>query len=58
MAESIAKVALESFSNKQYNLLVSLESLGQHTVRMLHEVLDAFARMDVKAAIEVYQEDD
>ncbi|HIF9386389.1 TPA: phosphate signaling complex protein PhoU [Photobacterium damselae] len=58
VAESIAKVALESFSNKQYNLLVSLESLGQHTVRMLHEVLDAFARMDVKAAIDVYQEDD
>ncbi|GAB3530878.1 phosphate transport system regulatory protein PhoU [Photobacterium proteolyticum] len=58
VAESIAKVALENFTNKQYNLLVSLEALGQHAVRMLHEVLDAFARMDVKAAIEVYQEDD
>ncbi|MFZ6044323.1 PhoU domain-containing protein, partial [Vibrio natriegens] len=58
VAESIAKVALENFTNKQYNLLVSLEALGQHAVRMLHEVLDAFARMDVKAAIQVYQEDD
>ena len=58
VAESIAKVALENFTNKQYTLLVSLESLGQHAVKMLHEVLDAFARMDVKAAIEVYQEDD
>ncbi|AJR09744.1 phosphate signaling complex protein PhoU [Photobacterium sp. BZF1] len=58
VAESIAKVALENFTNKQYNLLVSLEALGQSAVRMLHEVLDAFARMDVKAAIEVYQEDD
>ncbi|WEM41787.1 phosphate signaling complex protein PhoU [Photobacterium sp. DA100] len=58
VAESIAKVALENFTNKQYNLLVSLEALGQSAVRMLHEVLDAFARMDVKAAIQVYQEDD
>ncbi|MBD8514319.1 phosphate signaling complex protein PhoU [Photobacterium sp. WH77] len=58
VAESIAKVALENFTNKQYNLLVSLEALGQHAARMLHEVLDAFARMDVKAAIRVYQEDD
>ena len=58
VAESIAKVALENFTNKQYNLLVSLEALGQNAVRMLHEVLDAFARMDVKAAIQVYQEDD
>ena len=58
VAESIAKVALENFTNKQYNLLVSLEASGQSAVRMLHEVLDAFARMDVKAAIEVYQEDD
>lgn len=28
-------------------LLVSLESLGRHTVQMLHDVLDAFARMDL-----------
>ncbi|PSW11035.1 phosphate transport system regulatory protein PhoU [Photobacterium sanctipauli] len=58
VAESIAKVALENFTNKQYNLLVSLEALGQSAVRMLHDVLDAFARMDVKAAVQVYQEDD
>ncbi|MGL5738045.1 MAG: PhoU domain-containing protein, partial [Plesiomonas shigelloides] len=38
-------------------LLVSLESLGSHTVQMLHDVLDAFARMDVDAAIRVYRED-
>ncbi len=58
VAESIAKVALENFSNKEYHLLLSLESLGLHAIRMLHDTLDAFARMDLKAAVEVYQEDD
>ncbi|WP_413110898.1 phosphate signaling complex protein PhoU [Thaumasiovibrio sp. DFM-14] len=58
VADSIAKMALENFTNNQQNLLVSLEALGMQVVRMLHEVLDAFARMDVNAAIEVYREDD
>jgi phosphate transport system protein len=34
------------FSQQHQPLLVSLESLGRHTVQMLHDVLDAFARMD------------
>ncbi|MGL5781400.1 MAG: phosphate signaling complex protein PhoU [Plesiomonas shigelloides] len=57
VAERIAKTALENFTNQHQPLLVSLESLGSHTVQMLHDVLDAFARMDVDAAIRVYRED-
>jgi phosphate transport system protein len=36
---------------------VSLESLGRHTVQMLHDVLDAFARMDLDEAVRIYRED-
>ncbi|MGL5006809.1 MAG: phosphate signaling complex protein PhoU [Plesiomonas sp.] len=57
VAERIAKTALENFTSQHQPLLVSLESLGSHTVQMLHDVLDAFARMDVDAAIRVYRED-
>lgn len=58
VAESIAKVAQEQFSREYYGLLMSLETLGLHTIRMLHDTLDAFARMDDKAALAVYQTDD
>uniref|UniRef100_UPI003AAF4921 PhoU domain-containing protein n=1 Tax=Enterobacter hormaechei TaxID=158836 RepID=UPI003AAF4921 len=43
----ICRTALEKFSQQHQPLLVSLESLGRHTVQMLHDVLDAFARMDL-----------
>lgn len=56
-AERIAKVAKESFSNDQQQLLVNLENLGQQVLGMLHNVLDAFARMDLDAAYEVHQQD-
>ncbi len=56
-AERIAKVALESFSSAQQDLLINLENMGRHVAQMLHEVLDAFARMDVEAALSVYKED-
>ncbi len=36
---------------------MSLESLGRHTVQMLHDVLDAFARMDLDEAVRIYRED-
>ncbi len=38
-------------------MLVSLESLGRHTIQMLHDVLDAFARMDIDEAVRIYRED-
>lgn len=44
-------------ANKKQPPLVSMENMGLRTVKMLHEVLDAFARMDVTAAIEVHKED-
>ena len=56
-AERIAKVALESFSSAQQDLLVNLDNMGRHVAQMLHEVLDAFARMDMEAALAVYKED-
>jgi phosphate transport system protein len=46
VADKICRTALEKFSQQHQPLLVSLESLGRHTVQMLHDVLDAFARMD------------
>lgn len=56
-AERIAKVALESFSSAQQDMLVNLDNMGRHVAQMLHEVLDAFARMDMEAALAVYKED-
>jgi phosphate transport system protein len=45
-------------ANKPQPPLVSLENMGRRTIKMLHDVLDAFARMDLEAAITVYKEDD
>ncbi|MCC8366223.1 phosphate signaling complex protein PhoU [Xenorhabdus sp. PB61.4] len=56
-ANKICQTALERFSQQHQPLLVSLESLGWHTIRMLHDVLDAFARMDLAEAIRIYRED-
>ncbi|MEX0444647.1 MULTISPECIES: phosphate signaling complex protein PhoU [Xenorhabdus] len=57
VANKICQTALEKFSHQQQPLLVSLESLGRNTIRMLHDVLDAFARMDLQEAIRIYRED-
>ncbi len=58
VADSIAKMALDNYSNHQQPFLVSLENLGHKAARMLHDVLDAFARMDVDSAMKVYHSDD
>ncbi|MEQ1968326.1 phosphate signaling complex protein PhoU [Xenorhabdus nematophila] len=57
VAKKICQTALEKFSHQQQSLLVSLESLGNHTIQMLHDVLDAFARMDLDEAVRIYHED-
>ena len=56
-AERIAKVALDSFTKDQQDLLVNIENMGRQVSKMLHDVLDAFARMDVQCALEVHKED-
>ncbi|MDP5291667.1 phosphate signaling complex protein PhoU [Oceanimonas sp. CHS3-5] len=57
VAKRIGMMLLDN-ANKKQPPLVSMENMGRRTVRMLHESLDAFARMDVEAAIEVHKEDD
>ncbi|MDR0806385.1 MAG: phosphate signaling complex protein PhoU [Enterobacteriaceae bacterium] len=57
VADKICRTALEKFSHQHKPLLVNLESLGHHTIQMLHDVLDAFARMDIDEAIRIYRED-
>lgn len=57
VADKICRTALEKFSQQHQPLLVSTESLGRHTVQMLHDVLDAFARMDLDEAVRIYRED-
>jgi phosphate transport system protein len=56
-AERIAKVALDSFTKDQQDLLVNIENMGRQVLKMLHDVLDAFARMDAQRAFEVHKED-
>ena len=56
-AERIAKVALDSFTKDQQDLLVNIENMGRQVLKMLHDVLDAVARMDVQRAFQVHKED-
>lgn len=56
-ADKICRTALEKFSNQHQSLLVNLESLGQHVIQMLHDVLDVLARLDIEQGIQVYRED-
>jgi len=56
-AKRIAKVALDSFTKDQQDLLVTIENMGRQVLKMLHDVLDAFARMDVQRAFKVHKED-
>ncbi len=58
VATKIAYVAIETPTNSEKRFQISLEPLCRQAISMLHQVLDAFARMDVEAAANVYKQDD
>lgn len=59
-AEKIAKMALslaedDAGFNSRY---AGIRHLGEHVRRMVHDVLDAYARLDVEAALQVVRDDE
>ncbi|MCK5360080.1 MAG: phosphate signaling complex protein PhoU [Gammaproteobacteria bacterium] len=53
-AEKIGRFALKLANNQETQSYYSeLHHLGEHVIEMLHGALDAFARMDVEAAVKV-----
>lgn len=58
VATKISYTAQEQFATEYENMIVSVEAFGRMAVQMLHQVLDAFARMDVQAAATIYHMDD
>ncbi|MGL4204567.1 MAG: phosphate signaling complex protein PhoU [Aeromonadaceae bacterium] len=58
VADKLARMVINNSNNRSQPPLVSLESMGRQAIKMLHDALDAFARMDVEAAIQLYHDDD
>jgi len=57
-AKRVARVAIPAEAGDHgRNLLAQVAHLGEQVQRVLHRALDAFARMDVEAAIDVIRED-
>ena len=59
-AEKIAKMALNLAENdiSFHNRYAGFRHLGDGVKRMVHDVLDAYARLDIDAAIQVVRDDD
>ncbi|RJG51288.1 phosphate signaling complex protein PhoU [Motilimonas pumila] len=55
-AKQIAHMVIDN-ANKTQPPLVSIENMGRNVVKMLHNSLDAFARMDVEAAVKIHESD-
>jgi len=57
-AEKIARMALHLAElERPKNNYAEIEQLGSHVRQMLHRALDAFARTDTEAGLEIAQED-
>lgn len=59
VGDSVAGIASMVIENHEKDVpsLIGLENMGQIVLKMLHDALDAFTRLDLKAAIMVYNED-
>ncbi len=55
-AKKLARMIAKGDASQQ-QLLVRLEGMGRYVSQMLHDVLDAFARLVVETAIAVHRED-
>lgn len=56
-AKDICQIAKQSFTQEQQDVLTGLDAMGHNVIQMLHDVLDAFTRMDLNGAVRVYKED-
>lgn len=56
-AKDICRMAKETSTTHHQAILLSLNAVGQRVIQMLHDVLDAFTRMDINEAVKVYKED-
>ncbi|MHB1950523.1 MAG: phosphate signaling complex protein PhoU [Acidiferrobacteraceae bacterium] len=57
-AEKIARMAVRlAEEERPKDSYIEVQTLGNHVRRMVHDALDAFARLDVEAAVRVARED-
>ena len=58
-AEKIARMAVRlATEERPKNNYMEIQALGNHVRQMVHDALDAFARLDVEAAVRVAREDE
>jgi len=58
-AEKIARMAVRlATEERPKNNYMEIQALGNHVRQMVHDALDAFARLDVQAALRVAREDE
>ena len=58
-AEKIARMAMRlAAEERPKNNYMEIQALGNHVRQMVHDTLDAFARLDIEAAIRIAREDE